>query len=161
MLCGCLDREVPRIDLTDRLALSTVVALPGVIVLGEGTAIDVVAASNGSNAFKMWDSNSNSKYYRATSISYKVVYIGNVASICLGQKGTLRTVPLYTIHVQFGGFLHASSLKVYESISAGSPCNVPGATGCAFAPTLGPAYGCGLRGSAQLVRPAENTKKNL
>ncbi|HLH62356.1 MAG TPA: PQQ-binding-like beta-propeller repeat protein [Ktedonobacteraceae bacterium] len=63
--------------LTDGPAIGAVTVVPGVVAIGEGTAIDLIAAANGSNVFKAWDNNNQSKYYGAASISNGVLYIGN------------------------------------------------------------------------------------
>jgi len=63
--------------LTDGPALGAVTVVPGVIAIGEGTAIDLVATASGSNLFKAWDKNNHSQYYGAASISNGVLYIGN------------------------------------------------------------------------------------
>jgi polyvinyl alcohol dehydrogenase (cytochrome) len=63
--------------LTDGPAIGAITTVPGVAALGEGTAIDLVATADGSNLFKAWDKNNQSKYYGAASISNGVLYIGN------------------------------------------------------------------------------------
>lgn len=63
--------------LTDGWALGAVTVVPGVIAVGEGTAIDLVATADGSNLFKAWDHHRGSEYYGAAAISHGVLYIGN------------------------------------------------------------------------------------
>jgi outer membrane protein assembly factor BamB len=63
--------------LTDGWALGAVTVIPGVIAIGEGTAIDLVATADGSNLFKAWDHHRGSEYFGAASISHGVLYIGN------------------------------------------------------------------------------------
>jgi hypothetical protein len=64
--------------MTDGPVLGAVSAVPGVVAVGEGNALVLVAASDGHTLFKKWDTSSTSnKYYGAPSIANGVVYIGN------------------------------------------------------------------------------------
>lgn len=57
--------------------LGAVTAVPGVLAVGQGTYLMVVAASTGQTLFRYQDTNSGSLYYGAASISNGVLYIGN------------------------------------------------------------------------------------
>jgi len=64
--------------MTDGPVLGAVSAVPGVVAVGEGTALVLVAASDGHTLFKKWDTSTTSnQYYGAPSIANGVVYIGN------------------------------------------------------------------------------------
>jgi outer membrane protein assembly factor BamB len=64
--------------LTDGPVLGAVSAVPGVVAVGEGNAIVLLAASDGHTLFKKWDTSSTSnKYYGGPAIANGVVYIGN------------------------------------------------------------------------------------
>ena len=64
--------------LTDGPVLGAVSAVPGVVAVGEGAALVLVAASDGHTLFKKWDTSSTSnQYYGAPAIANGVVYIGN------------------------------------------------------------------------------------
>jgi outer membrane protein assembly factor BamB len=57
--------------------LGAVSAVPGVVVVGEGTYVNVQAASDGSSLFNYHDTNSGSAFWSGASISNGVIYIGN------------------------------------------------------------------------------------
>jgi len=63
--------------MTDGPVIGAVTLVPGVVAVGEGTAIWLMATSDGHSLFKTWDTSTNSKYYGAPTIANGVVYIGN------------------------------------------------------------------------------------
>lgn len=67
--------------LNDGPVLGAVSMVPGVVVVGEGTTLAVMAASDGHTLFTYADTNSNSHFYGAASISNGVLYIGNIDGI--------------------------------------------------------------------------------
>ena len=63
-------------------ALNAVIAVPGVVVLGQGRYLDVLDASSGMTLFRYLDTNKHATFYGAPMISNGILYEGN-------QDGTL------------------------------------------------------------------------
>ncbi len=63
--------------LKDGPVLGAVSLVPGVAVVGEGTTLAVVAASDGHTLYTYTDTKKNSNFYGPASISNGVLYIGN------------------------------------------------------------------------------------
>lgn len=63
--------------LNDGPVLGAVSGAPGLVVVGEGNTMVIVATTNGHTLFTYTDSSSNSLFYGAASISNGVLYIGN------------------------------------------------------------------------------------
>lgn len=61
----------------DGPVLAAVTVVPGVVVVGEGTDIVVIATATGQTLFTFQDTNSSSRFFGAASISNGVLYIGN------------------------------------------------------------------------------------
>jgi outer membrane protein assembly factor BamB len=57
--------------------MGAVTAVPGVVAVGEGTALWLVATSDGHDLFKTWDTSTNSQYYEGPTIANGILYIGN------------------------------------------------------------------------------------
>lgn len=57
--------------------LGAVTEVPGVVAVGAGTALWLVAASDGHDLFYKKDTSTNSQYYEGPTIANGVVYIGN------------------------------------------------------------------------------------
>lgn len=57
--------------------LGAVTEVPGVLAVGQGTYLMVIAASTGQTLFRYQDTKSGSLFYGAASISNGVLYIGN------------------------------------------------------------------------------------
>ncbi|HVB25976.1 MAG TPA: PQQ-binding-like beta-propeller repeat protein [Ktedonobacteraceae bacterium] len=58
--------------------LAPVVGVPGVLVVGEGTDLVVLAAASGTTLYRFNDTNSGSLFYGGASIANGVIYIGNM-----------------------------------------------------------------------------------
>lgn len=67
--------------MNDGPVLGAVSAVPGVVVVGEGPDIVLVAANTGNTLFTYSDTNSGSAFYGAASISNGVLYVGNMDGI--------------------------------------------------------------------------------
>ncbi len=63
--------------MVDGPVLGAVTAVQGVVAVGEGNSLWLMAASDGHDLFKATDTNNGSAYYAASSISNGVLYIGN------------------------------------------------------------------------------------
>jgi hypothetical protein len=63
--------------MTDGPVMGSVTVVPGVVAVGEGTALWLMATSDGHDLFKTWDLTTNSKYYAGPTIANGVVYIAN------------------------------------------------------------------------------------
>lgn len=63
--------------MTDGPVMGSVTIVPGVVAVAEGTALWLMATSDGHTLFKTWDSSTNSKYYAGPAISNGVVYTAN------------------------------------------------------------------------------------
>jgi outer membrane protein assembly factor BamB len=63
--------------MTDGPIIGAVTAVPGVVAVTEGTALWLMATSDGHSLFKAWDSSNGSKYYASPTISNGVVYAAN------------------------------------------------------------------------------------
>src|SRR5258708_6406408 len=61
----------------DGPVMGAVTAVPGVVAVGEGTALWLVATSDGHDLFKTWDTSTNSQYYEGPTIANGILYIGN------------------------------------------------------------------------------------
>jgi outer membrane protein assembly factor BamB len=64
--------------LNDGPVLGAVSLVPGVAVVGEGTTLAVIAASDGHTLYSYTDTKNNSHFYGPASISNGVLYTGNV-----------------------------------------------------------------------------------
>ena len=64
--------------------LGAVTAVPGVVTVGNGTAITVVAASTGNRLFTFTDTNTGSKFYGPASIANGMLYEGNMDGMLYG-----------------------------------------------------------------------------
>jgi outer membrane protein assembly factor BamB len=54
-----------------------VIAVPGLVILGQGTYLMILAATSGSTLFRYNDTNSGSRFWGWASVSNGVLYIGN------------------------------------------------------------------------------------
>ena len=63
--------------MTDGPVIGGVTLVPGVVAVGEGTALWLMATSDGHDLFKQWDLSTDSKYYAGPTIDNGVVYIAN------------------------------------------------------------------------------------
>ena len=61
----------------DGPVMGAVTAVPGVVAVGEETALWLVATSDGHDLFKTWDTSTNSQYYEGPTIANGILYIGN------------------------------------------------------------------------------------
>jgi outer membrane protein assembly factor BamB len=57
--------------------LGAVTVVPGVVVVGQGTDLNVFAAATGQSLFHYHDALPNASFLGAASISKGVIYIGN------------------------------------------------------------------------------------
>ena len=57
--------------------IGAVTVVPGVVAVGEGTALWLVASSDGHDLFKAMDSSPHSQYFQGPTIANGVLYIGN------------------------------------------------------------------------------------
>lgn len=64
--------------LTDGPVLGAVAMAPGVLVIGQGRFVMVMAASSGQTLFRYFDTNTGSAFWSGASISNGVIYIGNI-----------------------------------------------------------------------------------
>ncbi len=67
--------------MNDGPVLGAVSAVPGVVVVGEGPDLVLVAANTGNTLFTYSDINTGSTFYGAASISNGVLYVGNMDGI--------------------------------------------------------------------------------
>ncbi len=85
----------------DGPVLGAVSAVPGVVALTEGTALWLMATSDGHSLFKAVDNSKNSFYYAAPTISNGVVYAansnGNFFAYGLGSGSTPTPPPTPTL----------------------------------------------------------------
>jgi outer membrane protein assembly factor BamB len=63
--------------LTSGPVLGPVTAVPGVLVVGEGTYVVVLADASGTTLYRFEDTNTDSFFYGGASIANGVIYIGN------------------------------------------------------------------------------------
>jgi PQQ-like domain len=63
--------------MTDGPILGPITEVPGVLAVGEGTALWLMSTVDGHTLFKTWDLSTGSKYYAGPTISNGVLYIGN------------------------------------------------------------------------------------
>jgi hypothetical protein len=63
--------------MTDGPVMGSVMVVPGIVGVGEGTAIWLMSTTDGHSLFKTWDTTKNSKYYVGPTIANGVLYIGN------------------------------------------------------------------------------------
>ena len=63
---------------TDGPVLASVAVVPGVVVVGEGRYVEVLAAASGKLLYSFKDSGSSSVFYGGASIAGGVIYIGNM-----------------------------------------------------------------------------------
>ncbi|MEO8971097.1 MAG: PQQ-binding-like beta-propeller repeat protein [Ktedonobacteraceae bacterium] len=63
---------------TDGPILAPVAGVPGVLVVGEGAYIVVLAAASGTMLYRFEDTNNNAIFYDGASIANGVIYIGNM-----------------------------------------------------------------------------------
>jgi outer membrane protein assembly factor BamB len=63
--------------MTDGPIIGAVTAVPGVVAVAEGTALWLMATSDGHSLFKTWDTSNGSLYYAAPTIANGVVYTAN------------------------------------------------------------------------------------
>ena len=63
---------------TDGPVLASVAVVPGVLVVGEGRYVKVLAAASGQMLYSFKDSSSGSAFYGGASIAGGVIYIGNM-----------------------------------------------------------------------------------
>jgi hypothetical protein len=63
--------------MTDGPIIGAVTVVPGVVAVTEGTALWLMATSDGHSLFKTWDSSNGSLYYASPTISNGVVYAAN------------------------------------------------------------------------------------
>ena len=64
--------------MTDGPVIGATTAVPGVVAVGEGNTLRLVATSDGHDLFSASDTSSNSMYDDGPCISNGVLYIGNV-----------------------------------------------------------------------------------
>jgi outer membrane protein assembly factor BamB len=57
--------------------LAAVTVVPGIVAVGEGTDMEVIASATGKTLFTFHDANSNARFFGAASVSNGVLYIGN------------------------------------------------------------------------------------
>jgi outer membrane protein assembly factor BamB len=57
--------------------IGAVTAVPGVVAVGEGNALWLVATSDGHDLFKIHDTSTNSQYYEGPTVANGILYIGN------------------------------------------------------------------------------------
>jgi hypothetical protein len=83
--------------MTDGPVIGAVTVVPGVVAVGEGTALWLMATSDGHTLFKKWDLSTNSKYYAAPTIANGVVYVvnknGNFSAYGLASPPTPTPIP--------------------------------------------------------------------
>jgi outer membrane protein assembly factor BamB len=63
--------------MNDGPVMGAVTVVPGIVAVGEGTALWMMSTSDGHDLFKKWDLSTNSKYYAGPTIANGVVYITN------------------------------------------------------------------------------------
>ncbi|HLJ35999.1 MAG TPA: PQQ-binding-like beta-propeller repeat protein [Ktedonobacteraceae bacterium] len=63
---------------TDGPVLAPVAGVPGVLVVGQGPYVVVLAASSGTTLYRFKDSNKDSMFYGGACIVHGVIYIGNM-----------------------------------------------------------------------------------
>src|SRR6266568_2547905 len=86
--------------MTDGPVIGAVTAVPGVVAVAEGTALWLMATSDGHSLFKAWDKSNGSLYYAAPTIANGVVYAankdGNLFAYGLGSIPTPTPSPTPT-----------------------------------------------------------------